>query len=93
MFISPADTIVPRLIIFHQVIEKDLEENLDVDNAIDLLVLSESLNTPKLKKACVNAIAEKFKAYESELKKLEGVPTNTIKHIEFLHSKRAQAVM
>jgi len=71
-----------------QVIEKQLEEDLDVENAVDFLGVAEALNAPKLRRACITVLAERYKETETALKKADHIPTNTLRHIEFLHRKR-----
>jgi len=74
-------------------LKKKLEEELESDweNAIDFLSLAEMVNSPKLRRACINMLAEKFAENETELKKSD-IPTTTLRHIEFLYRKRV-AVM
>jgi len=40
-----------------QIIEQYLEDGMDTDNSVDILLLSEVANTPKLKQACITRIA------------------------------------
>jgi len=73
-----------------QVIEKKLEDELETDNwesSVDFLSLAEMVNAPKLRRACINLLAEKFAENETELKKSD-IPTTTLRHIEFLYRKR-----
>jgi len=73
-----------------QIIEKQLEEDLEPDSwetAIDFLALAETVNAPKLRRACITLLADKFAENEVQLKKAD-IPTTTIRHIEFLYRKR-----
>lgn len=70
-----------------QRIEKLLEEQLDEENAMDLLLISETAQTPKLRTACIDLISEnlpKFKAHEG-YKILARLHPNTKRHIDFVH--------
>jgi len=73
-----------------QKIEKFLETQLDVDNVIDLLFLSESTQTPKLRKACISLLIENLPTLKSTpgLKELRIHNPTTMKHVEFLYRKK-----
>jgi len=75
-----------------QKIEKHLESQLDVENTLDLLFLSESAHTPKLRKACVSMLVDNLTKVKSKnangLKDLRLNSPLTMKHVEYLYRKK-----
>jgi hypothetical protein len=71
-------------------IERQLEDQLDMENTVQLLILSESAHTPKLRKASINNLVDHLLDLKDSptLKDLGKNSPNTIKHIEFLYRKK-----
>jgi speckle-type POZ protein len=78
-----------------QRIEKLLVEQLDAENALDLLLISETAQTPKLRNACIDLISlnlPEFQATEG-YKILSRLHPNTKRHVDFLYcSQQKQEV-
>jgi len=76
-----------------QSIEKQLESQLDTENTLDLLFLSESTHTPKLRKASISSLVENLGNWKniSGLKDLRQNSPITMKHVEFLYRKKFDA--
>eukprot|EP01121_Diplochlamys_sp_Union-15-3_P007517 TRINITY_DN1914_c0_g1_i1.p1 TRINITY_DN1914_c0_g1~~TRINITY_DN1914_c0_g1_i1.p1 ORF type:complete len:223 (-),score=44.20 TRINITY_DN1914_c0_g1_i1:7-675(-) len=74
-------------------IEKDLEEAFSLENIVDILMISEQSSSPRLKRACIEFIAQRLDAF----KRLEGFnrlskeAPQILRQIDYLNSKRLNA--
>eukprot|EP01124_Arcella_intermedia_P012336 TRINITY_DN18701_c0_g1_i1.p1 TRINITY_DN18701_c0_g1~~TRINITY_DN18701_c0_g1_i1.p1 ORF type:complete len:600 (-),score=178.46 TRINITY_DN18701_c0_g1_i1:23-1624(-) len=75
-----------------QKIEKHLENQLDYTNVIDLLMLSEAAQTPKLRKSCVSLLVDNLplilNTNKPALVEFKHNSPTTYRHIEFLYRKK-----
>jgi len=73
-----------------QKIEKQLESQIDTENVLDLLTISEATHTPKLRKACTLFLVDNLKNVKN-IQLLNDHKFNSvsvIKRIEFLYKKK-----
>lgn len=75
-----------------QRIEKLLEEQLDKENAMDLLLISETAQTPKLRNACIDLVSSDLPHFKSNegYKILSRLHPNTKRHVDFLYCTHTQ---
>jgi len=73
-----------------QIIEQYLEDGMDTDNSVDILLLSEVANTPKLKQACITRIANNLEMMKNSpvfIELMKQISVKTLHQIDFIHSK------
>lgn len=67
-----------------------MEDSITVENAVDMLALSETTNSPRLRKACLNFIVLQFEQVKqsTNIKYLKNSSPNVLREIDYLCTKR-----
>jgi len=81
-----------RLIVYYtlQRVEKELEDAMDLENVVDLLMISDQTSTPRLRKACVSMLVDNMDFVKSRglLADLRKVSATLVRELDYLMTKK-----
>eukprot|EP01120_Amphizonella_sp_Union-15-10_P009475 TRINITY_DN3591_c0_g1_i1.p1 TRINITY_DN3591_c0_g1~~TRINITY_DN3591_c0_g1_i1.p1 ORF type:complete len:554 (-),score=106.73 TRINITY_DN3591_c0_g1_i1:56-1717(-) len=71
-------------------IEKDLEQVRQLDNVVDLLLISEQASSPRLKRSCIDLIVQNLDAFKSTggFSRLEKEAPLLLRQIDFISARK-----